>query len=420
MKALVTILILGILTLRSESQVTAQWRGPDRSGGYPETGLLREWPAGGPALLWSASDIGKGYSSAVCDGKKVYVTGMQNDMDILTAIDEKGTILWQLPYGASWSGTHPDTRCTPAVDNGSVYVLSGSGTIACIDANEGKVKWSVDALKKFEGEHSTHGPCESLLVSGEKLFYTPGGPRTTLVALDKNTGETIWASESLNDVSAYVSPLQTDYAGRNMVITLLSNHLLGVDAGSGKILWKYDFASLNSQACDKIWYASPKINTVTPLFSDGFIYVTGGYNHGGAMFRLSDDASSISLVWTDSTLDCHHGGVVLVNGIIFGSNWISNNKGDWCGIDWKTGRPFYSVKWIGKGSVISADNMLYCYEEKSGNVGLVRPDTLGFGLVSSFKVPLGDGPYWAHPSISEGILYVRHGRVLMAYDIRKR
>ncbi len=160
-----------------------QWRGPARSGIYPDNGLLKEWPAEGPALLWVTNDIGKGYSSAVSDGNTVYITGMKDKQDYLSAINDKGEITWQVVFGPAWSQSFPESRCTPTLDNGLIYVLSGSGTIACVDAKDGKIIWTFDAFKKFNGAYGDWGVCESLLVSGDKLFYTPAGPTTTMVAL---------------------------------------------------------------------------------------------------------------------------------------------------------------------------------------------------------------------------------------------
>jgi outer membrane protein assembly factor BamB len=200
----------------------------------------------------------------------------------------------------------------------------------------------------------------------------------------------------------------------------MANNLIGVNSTDGKILWSFKYSGLEPEKSLKVWPGAPKINTITPLYKDGWLYVTGGYDHVGAMFRLSEDASSIKLAWTDSLLDCHHGGVVLIDGNIYGSNWIDNSRGNWCCIDWQSGKSMYEARWQTKGSVIAADRMLYLYDEKNGNVGLVRPDSEKFVLVSSFKIPDGKGPCWAHPGIKDGILYIRHGDVLMAYDIRKK
>jgi outer membrane protein assembly factor BamB len=402
------------------SQTPAQWRGVDRSGVYNETGLLKEWPAEGPVLLWSAEGIGKGYSSAVCDGSAVYVTGMKDSTDILTAISSEGKILWQTPFGPSWSGSFPETRTTPTVDGDFIYLVSGDGTVACIVKTDGKIKWSVKGLEKFDGRYGQWGVCESPLVAGNKVIYTPGGPKTTMVALDKNTGETVWQSASLNDTGSYVSPRLIHYGNKDIIVTVINKFLFGTDLSNGNILWSFDYGNYMSEKGVKIWPGAPKTNTITPLFSQGCLFITGGYNHVGVMFRLSDDAMGITKTWTDTVMDCHHGGVVLVDGYIYGSNWIDNSKGNWCCLDWKTGKLMWEEKWFTKGPVISADDMLYCLEEKSGNIGLVKPDPQKFTLVSSFKTSLGKGPWWAHPSVYKGILYVRHGDVLMAYDIRKK
>ena len=420
MKRTTIIISVFLITALTFSQSISQWRGPQRDGIYQETGLLSVWPEDGPQLIWSAEDIGKGYSSAVSDGKTIFVTGMKGQSDYLTALDLSGKILWQTEFGPSWTGSFPESRCTPTVEGDYVYVLSGKGVIACINAKDGKIKWSFDGVKRFEGEFGDWGVCESLLILDEKLFYSPAGKKTTMVALNKNTGETIWMSESLDDKSAYVSPLLIRYGNKNIVVNVLNDNLIGVEAENGKILWKFDYGKLSPEEGLKIWPGAPHTNTITPLFSDGMLYITGGYNHVGVMFSLSQDASSITMIWSDTTLDCHHGGVVLVDGTIFGSNWFDNSRGNWCSIDWKTGKMNYEKTWFTKGSIICSDGMLYCYEEKNGNFGLVKPDPNKFEVTSSFKVPMGKGPHWAHPSIKNGILYIRHGEALMAYDIRKK
>jgi outer membrane protein assembly factor BamB len=420
MKLITIISIFFLFPLLTFTQSISQWRGPDRTGIYPESGLMTQWPPKGPSLLWSANGIGKGFSSAVSNGNMIFVTGFKDGQDNLTALDKSGKILWQVPVGDAWDGPYPESRCTPTVDGNYVYVLSGKGILACVNAQDGKIKWSFDGVKKFEGAYGQWGVCESLLLDGDKLFYSPAGTKTTMVALDKNTGETIWTSESLNDKSAYVSPLLIHYGNKKIVANVLNDHLIGVDAETGKILWKYNYGALSPEEGLKIWPGAPHTNTITPLFHEGMLYITGGYNHVGAMFGLSEDASSINLIWTDTTLDCHHGGVVLVDGNIYGSNWFDNSRGNWCSIDWKTGKMNYEQNWFTKGSVIYADGMLYCYEEKNGNVGLVKPVPDKFEVISSFKVSLGKGPHWAHPAIRDGILYIRHGDVVMAYDIRMR
>ncbi len=406
-----------LVTLNLSAQVSAQWRGTERDGIYPGDGLAEKWPAEGPAMLWSAEGIGTGYSSAVSDGKQIFVTGKKESQDMMTCLSTDGKILWQTKFGPAWDGPFPETRTTPTVDGDRVYAISGKGAIVCLENATGKILWSVDGISTYGGVYGTWGVCESPLINGNQLYYTPAGNKTSMVALDKMTGKTIWMSESLQDTSAYVSPRLIKYGSKEIIVSLMERWFFGVDAGTGKILWKYNFADLKPEKGLKIWPGAPRTNTVTPLFANGMLYITGGYDHAGSMFRLSEQGDAITQLWVDTLLDCHHGGVVKVGNYIYGSNWIDNSRGNWCCIDWETGRKMYEHKWFTKGAIISDGKMLYCFEEKNGNLGLVKADPEKFELVSSFIVSQGKGPYWSHPVISNRMLLVRHGDVLMAYDI---
>ena len=247
------------------------------------------------------------------------------------------------------------------------------------------------------------------------VIYTPGGDKTTMVALNAETGETVWQTKSLKDKSAYASPIVFNHAGRKVIANVTANYIFGVEASSGELLWQYSYGTLEAPPVE---WGAPYVNTITPIYKDGYIYTTSGYDHVGALFKLADDGRGISVAWTDKTLDTHHGGVVLVDGYIYGANWINNRTGNWCSIDWKTGKAAYETKWMTKGSIIYADGMLYCYEEKRGNIAMVKATHESFDVISSFQVTQGDGPHWSHPVISDGTLYIRHGKALMAYDIR--
>ncbi len=402
---------------RANTSDWPQWRGPQRNGKSPETGLLKTWPEQGPKILWSIDGLGRGHSSPSVKDNIVYATGMIDRTDYLQAIDPKGKAMWKVPIGRGWFEAEKGVRSTPTVEGDRIYAISGMGEISCIDARKGEAVWSIPAFEKFRGEYGQWGIAESLLLVGDKVIYTPAGKETTMVALDKNSGETRWKSESLADYTGYVSPILIRWGGKEVIANVTANYIFGVDSRDGKILWKYRYSDLDTPT----WHPdAPIINIPTPLFHDGNLYVTSGYDHVGVMFRLSEDASAIEFVWKDATLDCHHGGVVLVSGYIYGSNWIDNARGNWVCIEWKTGKTRYEKKWQTKGSIIFADGMLYCYEERRGIMALVKPDPADFKIVSQFRVEAGEGPHWAHPAISNGILYIRHGDTLTAYDISTR
>jgi outer membrane protein assembly factor BamB len=400
-----------------EAQKISEWRPENRTGVSSETGLMKSWPAAGPTLLWSNLDLAKGYSSPSFGTNTIYITGNKGDNDILFALDMNGKILWQAVMGRAWTGSNPESRATPTVEDNKVYTCSGFGDLACIDGTTGKIIWSYKASELNKGTYGNWGIAESLLTDGDKIFYSPGGPETMTIALKKATGNVIWKSASLNDKPGYVSPILISYAGKKMIVNVSLGHVFGVDASNGEILWKVS----HKQSSDPDLRQFDPIKCTTPLYKDGMVYVTGGYDTGGMMIKISNDGKSASVAWTDSVLDDHHGGVVLVNGYIYGSNWLNNNNGNWCCIEWTTGKKMWEEHWNCKGSIISAEGMLYIYEERKGNVGLLKANPEKFDLVSSFQVTRGDtGPFWAHPVIHNGNLYLRHGKALMVYDIKEK
>ena len=417
---LLTILSVFLSIQTIECQQISEWRPEHRSGVSGETGLLKSWPEAGPQLLWFNQDLPTGFSSVTFGNNSIYITGYRDKNDVLVALDTLGKIKWQTPYGRSWEQSYPDSRCAPTVEGSKVYVSSGSGDLACIDGSNGSIIWSLKASDTYKGTFGPWGIAESLIIDGDKIYFTTGGHETMTIALNKNTGKLIWKSESLNDNPGYVSPILISYSGKRMIVNVSANYIFAVDPSTGKLIWKIKHSDINSVNAKAQFPDATEIKCVTPLYHEGKIYVTGGYNHGGIMLDLTDGGNSVAVAWTDDVLDVHHGGVVLVNGNIYGSNWTSNGDGNWCCIDWNTGKKKYEEHWKCKGSIISAEGLLYIYDERSGNVGLLRANPEKFDFISSFKISRGSGPYWAHPVIHNKKLYIRHGKVLMAYDIKSK
>lgn len=402
-----------------QAQDLTQFRGNDRNGIFHEENLLEVWPENGPELLWSAINLPNGYGTVSVKDGIVYATGREGKIDYLLAIKPDGTIKYKVPVGKAWNKSFPESRCVPTIHDGKLYTISGLGEIYCLRLVNGEVVWSVNGYEKFEGKTGDWGYSESPLIVDDKLIYSPGGEKTTIVALDKNNGETIWQSESLDDLSGYASPILVEENGKKIIINVMGHHVLGVDASNGEILFKYKYSEVENAAALKVWPDAPIANTNNPIYHNKQLYITSGYNHVGVKFQLSDDFKNIEIAWIDPVLDIHHGGAVLVDGYIYGSNWINNGNGNWCCINWETGEKMWEEKWFNKGSIIANKNMLIVYDEKTGHVGLIKANPEKFELISSFKVPLGKGPHWSHPAISNGVLYIRHMDALMAFDIKK-
>jgi len=402
--------LLLALSIQNVAQNFSQWRGIDRTGVYSdEKGLLKEWPESGPKMLWSHDSIPNGYSSVSIANNTIYLTGIVDTMDVVLALDMNGKELWQTAFGRAWDGSYQNSRATPTIGKNRIYISSGKGDIACLNAKNGKIIWLVKASEEYGGTYGRWGLAESLLIDKNNVFYTPGGNQTTMIALNKKTGELAWKSESLKDGPSYTSPLMIHKNKKKLIITSTKSYIIGVQPEDGSILWKFDFVK----------YKKRRNNyTNTPLYYDGGLFVTSGYNHASVKLKLADDLNSVSLMWVDSILDIHHGGAVKIGHYIYGANWEHNRMGKWVCLNWNTGKVMYETEWKNKGSIISADGMLYCSEEKTGYIALVKVDPKKFKVISSFKIPKGNGPYWAHPVIDKGILYVRHGAALMAYKIK--
>ena len=400
----------------SLSQSIAQFRGPDRNGVFPETGLLKSWPEGGPALLWAREDLDRGFASVAMTDEAIYVAGMDSRVEYLTVLDLKGETQWRIEYGRAVQRTYPETRCTPTVEGDRIYVISGRGEVVCMNGRERKIQWSVNAFEKFEGEFWQWEIAESVLIVDDKVIYTPGGKKTSVVALDKMTGETVWHTESLGTESAFVSPILCEFGGKKIIVGVLTEHIIGVDAQDGGTLWSVRYHDIETPTFHE-W--APKNNCVTPLYEDGYIFVTSGYDHVGVMFRLVDGGNGVEQLWINKELDNHHGQVVKVGSYIYGSNSIDNAKGNWCCVHWETGETMYEKTWQTKGSVTATDGMLYCYEERRGNLALVKPTPDDFEIVSSFTIKQGSGPHWTQPVLHNGVLLIRHGNALMAYDVKE-
>lgn len=426
MKKLSSLLLLGAMaSCTMTAQVPPQvspygWRGPEHSGNYPDTGLLAEWPAEGPELIFETEDAGKGYSSPVVVGDKVYLTGMDEEQtsEVFSCYNLKGEKQYTVTYGKPWLKSFPDTRTTPAIADGKAYVISGMGEVVCINCEDGKILWSVDAGTKYGRKTGMWGTSECPLVYDDKVIYTPCGDQTTMVALNKDTGEEIWKSPTLNNTSGYVSPIMIEYKGKYQIVSSTAANAFGVNPDNGQIEWTFDDWG------PKHYKGESRGDNIAPnsaLYRDGKIFFCHGYDLNGFQLQLADDMKSVTCTWRTETLDTHHGGYVLVDGKIYGSNWINNNDGNWCCLDWETGQTLYETKWeggAGKGSIISADGKLFAYDERRGNVALVNANPAKFDIVSSFRVAKGSGAYWAHLHINDGILYLRHGEYFAAYKIK--
>lgn len=383
-----------------------QWRGPDRNGVSKETGFLKQWPKSGPALVWSASQLGGGYGSVAVRGDRVYLQGMKNRQSIVTSLDRAtGKFVWSAQLGSSGNndrGSGP--RSTPTVDGDRVFVLTENGDLASLQAADGKIVWRRNILQEFRGRNINWLISESPLVDRDLVIVSPGGRNAGMVALEKATGKTVWTSKELSEEAGYASPVVADVQGVRTIMTLTSEAAVGVRASDGKLMWRYGNV------------ANGTANITTPVYADGKVFFTSAYGTGGALLglRAAGEENRAQEIYFTSNMQNHHGGVVLVDGYMYGfSNSILT-----C-MEFATGKVMWRDRSVGKGSVAYADGHLYILSENNV-VGLVEASPTGYREKGRFPIPDQGWSSWAHPVVSGGRLYIRNQEILASYDVRAR
>jgi len=388
-----------------------QWRGPARDAVSKETGLLKSWPEGGPALAWKASGLGTGYSGLAIVGDRIYTMGDKDGAACLIALSATdGQVLWTTPFGKAgapgWGG-FAGPRCTPTVDGDRLYAVAQYGEIICAQTSDGKKVWTKHMVDDLGGGLPEWGFSESALVDGDKVVFTPGGSQGTLAALNKQTGEVIWRSKDWTDPAHYSSIIAEDIAGVRQYIQLTPASVAGVSPKDGKILWK----------------APRKGATAvipTPIYAEGHVYVSSGYGIGCNLFQVGQEGGvfQVKQVYANKVMVNHHGGVIKVGDYLYG---YSDGKGLTCQ-NFKTGEALWAEKEkMKKGAVAYADGMLYCREEDSGTMLLVEASPSGYSEKGRFKQPdRAKEKSWPHPVICNGRLYLRDQNLLLCYDIKAR
>lgn len=386
-----------------------QWRGPDRTDVSRESGLLEEWPSGGPKRLWLFKTAGNGYSGPAIANGKLFTMGTRDGAEVLIALNaDTGEEFWTAPIGPMVNSDHgAGPRGTPAVDGERVYGLGGQGKLICASVADGKVVWSA-SLADLGGKTPHWGYSESVLVDGDKVICTPGGAKGAIAALDKATGKVMWQSKEFTDPAHYSSAIVGEQNGTRQYIQLTEQHVAGVSANDGKLLWKSPFPG--------------RVAVVpTPILHEGCVYVTAGYGVGCKLVKLGA-GNQVTDVYDNKAMKNHHGGVVLVGDYLYG---YSDGSG-WVCQEFKSGKEVWSEKKaLGKGALGFADGMLYCLDENSGTVVLAEASPAGwkehgrFKLDPQSKIRDSEGRFWTHPVISNGKLYLRDQDLIFCYDVKK-
>jgi len=387
----------------------SEWRGADRTGVYPDTGLLTEWPEEGPEELWTIDSLGRGYGSPQFMADRFYITGEVDSMSVLYCFDLDGVKMWQTTLGKEWITSFPGSRSAPTIVGEMIYIGTGMGNLYCVSSSDGSLVWSKDFEDDFQGVYPLHGHSEAANVLDDKVFWTPGGPSHNVVALDRFSGELLWTNPGFSEYSGYNPGKLISLPGRTLFVTMSAYHIMGLDAETGELLWSHEQTNYPLEKRSP-GYGDTHANSV--IYSDGSIYYAAGDGNGGVRLDLSEDGSEITQAWLNPGFDSFMGGIVKIGNYLYTSGTTTQY---FKSIDAATGVLTDSLK-VGQGAVIAADNSLYYYNQR-GEMNLISYDGGKLKEISSFKITKGSRHHFSHPVIHQGVLYQRRGDALMAFHI---
>ncbi len=411
-------LVAAVSTVAAVSEVTArdwpQWRGPHRNGISSETGLLQTWPKEGPKQLWQVSDLGAGYSTPSIVGDRAYLLANKGleDESVIALSTAGGKQVWSTRLGKvgnpNQQPSYPAARSTPTADGNALYALGSDGDLACLDRLSGKIRWTKNLRSDFGGAPGRWAYAESPLIDGDKVVVTPGGPSATLVALNKDSGEVIWkCSVPEGDEAAYASIIIDEIDGVKQYVQFLQKALVGVDARTGKLLWRFDRTAKGSMA------------NIPTAVADGNLVYTATGRTGGALAKIKkhDDAFEAKQVYFAMKLPNAIGGAIKIGDYLYGTT----GQVLLC-VDFKEGTTKWEEKSIAPASLCYADNRFYLHGE-NGDVALIDASPEGSkegGRFTPANAPdRGASKAWAYPVVANGRLYIRDAGSLWCYDIRK-
>ena len=392
-----------------------QWRGVHRDGTSKENGLLKSWPKDGPKQLWKNTEIGGGFSTPSIVGGHVYLIGDKDGQEYLVVLNAKdGKEQWRTkigPVGKNNGPQYPGARSTPTVDGDRIYVLGSDGDLACVEPAKGDIKWKKNLKSDFAGKVGNWAYAESPLIDGDVVVCTPGGKEATLAALNKKTGETIWkASVPEGDAAGYGSVIAVDAAGSRQYVQFVANGVVGVDAKSGKYLWRYNKTK------------DPFATIPTPIFHDDCVFTST--RSGSGLVRVK--ASTAEEVFFNKTALNSIGTPVVVGNYLYATDGRNNLV---C-MDFKTGEVKWSDPSVGTASLCYAGGLLYVRGQGGNGFGaekdpifiaLVEPTPDGYKERGRFQQPdHGNRPAWPHPVVANGRLYLRDQGVLLCYDVKEK
>lgn len=406
------LLALVVVALSSNSAVAQtdwpQWGGPNRNFKSSATGIALSWPETGPRCLWSCA-LGEGFSSIAVESGRLYTMYRKGEQEVVISMDAAtGKTLWEYSYDAPLPPEYdmsngPGPHATPLVAADRVYAAGATSKFHCMDKRTGKLLWSHDLIREFNGTVRVNGYSCSPLAYKNLVYMMVGGTGHALMAFDQKDGSVVWKKQDFKNSTS--SPMIINVDGQDQLVAFMFAEIIGVDPATGELLWSHphpvDFG----------------LNTSQPVWGeDNLLFVSSGYNGGSRVIRLSrkDGKTQVEEVWTHRLMRVHFGNCIRVGDYIYGSSG-DFGPAPFTAIEVKTGQIVWRDRSLARASFLMVGDHFIILDE-DGTLALARPTPEGLKVES--KVELLKQQSWTIPSISGSRLFIRGRKTIMAFDLK--
>jgi outer membrane protein assembly factor BamB len=408
LRRLSLITLLGSVLATTSVADWPQWRGPNRDAKVIDAAVPNTWPK---TLKeeWKVP-VGVGHASPVVANGKIYIFARQGEEEVLMSLNAAtGKELWRSSQPIAYkmheaaTGHGKGPKSTPLLNKNNVYTFGITGVLSCHDAATGKLKWRKEFSKDYPATSPWFGVAMSPVIDGSVLFAHVGGhDKGALTAFDAETGDVKWKNDL--DGPAYASPLVVTLAGVRQVVNFTQKELIGVDAASGKLLWRLPAKSQYEE------------NSATiATYKDMLIISREGL--GLAAIRLNQQGSEIvpQEVWNNKENQLYLNSPVVQGNLVFGLS--SAKKGQFFAIDADTGKTVWqSPGRMGENAAIlnlSGKVLLLLTNEAK----LIVQPIAAAGYAPLAEYTVASTPTWAHPVVIGNRILVKDENSLASLAI---
>ena len=387
------------LSVHGSASDWPRFLGPGGAGTSADTGINEAWNEKAPKELWRLPLTDDGHAGPSVAAGKLYIVDHKGANDVVRALDlNTGEQVWSFEYPEGGGSNHGFARATPTIDNGKVYTLSRSGLLHCLAADDGKKIWGRNIIADFKGRVPQWLVAMSPVIDGDKLIVAPGGPNALIVALNKNTGETIWAGGGSDKVS-YATPLVATIGGKKQYVIFASPSVLGIDSENGKVLWRLP------------WQTRRGINVAVPLAFKNSVFIASGYRKGCALVRVGPGRAE--KVWENNEMQAHFNSPITHEGHVYGTG----DPGFLMCMDPNTGKTLWKQPGFEKGGILVIDGTIIALDGKNGDVIMAALTPQAYKELGRIKAPLG-GRSWTPPIVADGKLVIRNMKAIACFDLK--